>query len=106
MSTAQIVPYSFQNHATVTQLGSFYLLVSTKSYQSIYKFYTQNSVQRNLVSDSPNFIIKLMYNSILNLCDGQKKFFEEFKLQNNGEINSAHQKVFGDSWNGIWACKC
>ena len=54
-------------------------------------------MQRNLVSDSPNFIIKLMYNSILNLCDGQEKFFEEFKLQNNGEINSAHQKVFGDS---------
>ena len=34
---------------------------------------------------------------VLNLLDGQVKFFEEFKLQTNCEINSAHQNVFGDS---------
>ena len=34
-------------------------------------------------------------NSVLNLLDGQVKFFEEFKLQKNCEINSAHQKVLG-----------
>ena len=37
-------------------------------------------------------------NSVLNLPDGQVKFFfEEFKLQKNCEINSAHQIVFGAS---------
>ena len=34
---------------------------------------------------------------VLNLLDRQVKFFEEFKLQKNCEINSAHQNVLGDS---------
>ena len=38
-----------------------------------------------------------LVNSVLNLSNGQMKFFEEFKLQKNCEINSAHQKVFGAS---------
>ena len=38
-----------------------------------------------------------LVNSVLNLPNGQMKFFEEFKLQKNCEINSAHQKVFGAS---------
>ena len=38
-----------------------------------------------------------LVNSVLNLLNGQMKFFEEFKLQKNCEINSAHQKVFGAS---------
>ena len=38
-----------------------------------------------------------LVNSVLNLPYGQMKFFEEFKLQKNCEINSAHQKVFGAS---------
>ena len=48
------------------------------------------------MSDSPglvDFIIGLV-NSVLNLLDGQVKFFEEFNLHKNCEINSAHQKVF------------
>ena len=52
-----------------------------------------------MVSDSPglvDFAIGLV-NSVLNLPDGQAKFFEEFKLQKNCEINSAHQNVFGAS---------
>ena len=37
-----------------------------------------------------------LVNFVLNLPDGQVKFFEEFKLQiKNCEINSAHQTVFG-----------
>ena len=47
------------------------------------------------MSDSPglvDFAIGLV-NSVLNLPDGQVKFFDEFKLQKNGEINSAHQRV-------------
>ena len=49
------------------------------------------------MSDSPglvDFAIGLV-NSVLNLPDGQVKFFEEFKLQKICEINSAHQNVFG-----------
>ena len=54
---------------------------------------------KKVVSDSPglvDFVIGLV-NSVLNLPDGQVKFFEEFKLQKNCEINSAHQNVFGAS---------
>ena len=51
------------------------------------------------MSDSPglvDFAIGLV-NAVLDLPDGQVKFFEEFKLQKNCEINSVHQKVFGAS---------
>ena len=52
-----------------------------------------------VVSDSPglvDFAIRLV-NSVLNLPDGQVKYFEEFNLQKNCEINSAHQKIWGAS---------
>ena len=54
---------------------------------------------KKVMSDSPglvDFTIGLV-NSVLNLPDGQVKFFEEFKLQKNFEINSARQNVFGAS---------
>ena len=54
---------------------------------------------KQVVSDSPglgNFAIRLV-NFELNLSDRQVKFFEEFKLKKNCEINSAHQNVFGAS---------
>ena len=63
---------------------------------------------KKVVSDSPglvDFAIGLV-NFVLNLPDGQLKFFEEFRLQENFEINSAHQKVFGASFNDVWASKC
>ena len=41
-----------------------------------------------------DFAIGLV-NSVLNLPDGQAKFFAEFKLQKNCVINPANQKVFG-----------
>ena len=44
---------------------------------------------KKVVSDSPrlvDFVIGLL-NSVINLPDGQVKFFEEFKLQKNCEIN-------------------
>ena len=49
-------------------------------------------ISRGLV----DFVIGLV-NSVLNLPDGQVKFSEEFNLQKNCEINSAHQKVFAAS---------
>ena len=54
---------------------------------------------KQVLSDSPglgNFAIRLV-NFELNLPDRQVKFFEEFKLKKNCEINSAHQNVFGAS---------
>ena len=51
---------------------------------------------KKVVSDSPvlvEFAIGLVI-SVLNLLDGQAKFFEEFKLHKNCEINSLPQKVF------------
>ena len=36
-----------------------------------------------------------LVNSVLNLPNGQVKFFLEFKLQKNFEINSAHQDPLG-----------
>ena len=49
------------------------------------------------MSDSPGLVdfTSSLVNSVLNLPNGQVKFFEEFKLQKNCEINSAHQNVFG-----------
>ena len=41
-----------------------------------------------------DFAIGLV-NSVLNLPQGQVKYFEEFNLQKNSEINSAHQKIGG-----------
>ena len=38
------------------------------------------------MSDSPELV-----DFVLNLPNGQVKFLEEFKLQENCEINSAHQ---------------
>ena len=52
---------------------------------------------KKVVSDSPglvDFAIALV-NSVLNLPDWQVKCFEEFNLQKNCEINSAHQKILG-----------
>ena len=43
-----------------------------------------------------DFAIGLV-NSVLNLPNGQVKYFEEFKLQKNCEINSTHQNVHGAS---------
>ena len=48
-----------------------------------------NQRAKKAVSDSPglvDFVIGLV-NSVLNLPNGQVKFFEEFKLQKNCEIN-------------------
>ena len=43
---------------------------------------------------------------VLNLSDGQVKFFVKLKLQRNCEINSAHQKICGAGWNEVWVNKC
>ena len=43
-----------------------------------------------------DFTIGLV-NSVLNLPDGQMKYFEELNLQKNCEINSASQKNLGAS---------
>ena len=63
---------------------------------------------KKVVSDSPcglvDFVIGLV-NFVLYLPNWQEKFFEEFKLQ-KCEINCAHQKVSGASWNDIWVSKC
>ena len=49
------------------------------------------------MSDSPglvDFAVGLV-NSVINLPDGQVKFFEEFKLQNNCEINLLIETFLG-----------
>ena len=54
---------------------------------------------KKVASDSPRLVdfgIGLV-NSVLNLPDGQVKYVEEFNLQKNCEINSAHQKIGGAS---------
>ena len=54
---------------------------------------------KKVVSDSTglvDFVIGQV-NSVLNLRDGQGKYFEEFNLQKNCEINSVHQKILGAS---------
>ena len=51
---------------------------------------------KKVVSDSlpqVDFAIELV-NSVLNLPERQVTFFEEYNLQKNCKINSAHQNVF------------
>ena len=51
--------------------------------------------EKKVGSDSPglvDFAIGLV-NSVLNLPDGQVKYFEEFNLQKKWELNSAHRKI-------------
>ena len=54
---------------------------------------------KKVVSDSPGLvdIATRLVNSVLNLPNRLVKFFVEFKLQKNCEINSAHQNVLGAS---------
>ena len=59
----------------------------------------RKQLAKKVVSNSPglvDFAIGLV-NSVLNLPDGQVTCFEEFNLEKNCEINSAHQNVFGAS---------
>ena len=60
---------------------------------------TMNQHAKKVVSDSSglvDFATGLVNNnSVLNLPDGQVKYFEEFNLQKKCEINSAHQKILG-----------
>ena len=71
---------------------------------------TNAAVQRSkkVVSNSPglvDFAIGLV-SSVINLPDGQVKFFEEFKLQKYCQINLLIKNIFGASWNDVWASKC
>ena len=55
-----------------------------------------NQRAKKVVSNSTrlvDFAIGLV-NSVLNLPNGQVKFFVEFQKKKNCEINSAHQKHF------------
>ena len=63
---------------------------------------------KKVVSESPglvDFAIGVV-NSVLNLPDGQVRFFEEFKLHKNCVINPVYQKVFGASCDEFWASAC
>ena len=52
------------------------------------------------MSDRPLGLMDFAFglvNSVLNLSDGQVKYFEEFSLQKSCEIISARQKILGAS---------
>ena len=49
-----------------------------------------------------DFAIRLV-NSVVNLPDGQVKFFEEFELQKNCEINLLIKMFLGVVKNDVWA---
>ena len=54
---------------------------------------------KKVESDSPglvDFALRLV-SSVINLREGQVKFFEEFKLQKYCQNQSAHQNIFGAS---------
>ena len=70
-----------------------------------FKTLSEEHPAKKLVSDCPglvDFAIGLV-NSVLDLPNGQVMCFEEFKLKKSCEINSAHQRAFGASWNDVWA---
>ena len=75
--------------------------------KGLWGFADFNQHAKKVVSDSwglVDFAIRLV-NSVLNLHDREVKFLVGFKKK-NCEINSAHQNVFGASWNDVWASKC
>ena len=49
------------------------------------------------MSDSPGLVDFAfgLVNSVLNMPDGQVKYFEEFNLYKNCQINFAYQKIWG-----------
>ena len=65
---------------------------------------------KKVVSDSPgpvDFAIGLV-NSVINLPDGQVKFFWGIQITEElwDQSFHAHQNVFGASWNEVCASKC
>ena len=81
------------NHRFLTEMNFRYYglsLIMTLTH-------TVSQRAKKVVSDSPelvDFAVRLV-NSVLNLSDGQVNFFEEFKLQNNCEINLLIKTFFG-----------
>ena len=79
------------NHRFLTEMNSRYYGLS------LIMTLTHTVSQQKVVSDSPglvDFAIGLV-NSVINLSIGQVKFFEEFKLQKNCEINLLIKTFFG-----------
>ena len=73
--------------------GTFTMLITTKGRLCIVK----SQRTKKVVSDSPGLVDVAigLANSVLNLPDGQVKYFEEFNVQKNCEITCAHQKILG-----------
>ena len=67
--------------------------------EATFNFNVRERRAKKVVSDSPGLVdfATELVNSVLNLPDGQVKFFEEFKLQKKCVINPDYQKVFGAS---------
>ena len=100
-------PYEPCNYTTKNIICTLHNRVYVHEHVILSKKNTSQRAKK-VVSNSlglVDFAIGLV-NSILNLPDGLVKCFEEFKLQKNYEINSAHQSVFGASWNDVWASIC
>ena len=69
---------------------------------------TSKQRAKKVLSDSPglvDFAIGLV-NSVINLPDGQVKFFWRIQITEELWNQSAHQNVSGASWNDAWASKC
>ena len=74
----------------------YFFLCLTSGVEAFYRTEEATQYAKKVMSDSPrlvDFVVGLV-NFVLNLPDRQVKFFEEFKLRKNSEINSAHQNVF------------
>ena len=77
-------------NAAVNSLKFYYCSARSKQHASM-------QCVKNVVSDSPRLVdlaIRLV-NSVINLPDGQVKFFEESKLQKNYEINQLIKTFLG-----------
>ena len=86
----------------VIKLADIYGQIGQRNLHIIFSY---RSVCKEILSNSPgpvDFAIGLV-NFVLNLPNGQVKFFDKFKLQKNCEFNSSHQNVFGATWNDVWA---
>ena len=76
----QMVPQKMTSAITSLHMARYYML---------YLLHLRVQRAKKVVSDSPGLVDLAigLVNSVINLPDGQVKFFEEFKLQKNCEIH-------------------
>ena len=84
----QMAPQKMTSAITSLHMARYYMF---------YLLHLRVQRAKKVVSDSPGLVDLAigLVNSVINLPDGQVKFFEEFKLQKNCEIHRSSKPFWG-----------